>query len=574
MTSNSVPEKGRCPFSNSHFLLKGLRHNKLNLGAVETLLAGDIDLTICDAEQNTVVHWAAYHGRDKILASLLRAASSKGVLEKLVNKKNSQEKHPLLDKNENHSGQGSDTAAHLGVFSGCVRTMAILASHGWDLTQRNANWMTPFLFAAMAGEVFVLQWLQEKYVVDLEETNCKGHTALHLAAQFDRPLVTQHLLRHGFDGSERDTLKNVPGHYAARSSYKAMVVLLRFANPGLLDFTNDQGQTVRKSIKQFGSKEMIVLLNFWEMFNAKRQNIFSKFFGELNKRLGNGMYGLHRDSTNSFRMTLLFSSVQILAICSDLVLILPWILMQHPESVLFHYSWIVLAFVSSAMWCKFSYRDPGVIPQNYCSKQKGKTTDSAMVQFRNKYWELLEAGYTKRLCPTCMIVKPFRSKHSAHNNRCIRKFDHHCTFLSAPIGGKSYRYFMMWSHIQVLAMLIYDWNMARYLWETNAVWYNPFWAFNAMTIVFLFFGFVLLFTHWTRNIFRNFTTNEQFNYRKYKYLQTHSGSFHNPFDLGTTNNIKIFFGCKTEPVIEVPPSPKEYPPMCQFTRDLLKVIDT
>ncbi|XP_078446641.1 DHHC-type zinc finger family protein isoform X2 [Wolffia australiana] len=50
--------------------------------------------------------------------------------------------------------------------------------------------------------------------------------------------------------------------------------------------------------------------------------------------------------------------------------------------------------------------------------------------------------FVKKLCSTCNIPKPARSKHCKICNRCVARFDHHCGWMNNCIGEKNTRYFM------------------------------------------------------------------------------------------------------------------------------------
>lgn len=274
-------------------------------------------------------------------------------------------------------------------------------------------------------------------------------------------------------------------------------------------------------------------------------------------------------------MSMLFFVIQNIALFSYLLCVMPYYLAEYPDSTFRHYLWIPLAFGSTIIWWRFRFIDVGTIPKNYCTKDGTNTNetpkDSTTVKLssNSQYWDLIEREQTHRLCSTCMLVKPYRSKHSAPADSCVKKFDHHCGYMHVPIAQGNYRVFIIWGHIQVLAMEMYSWSLFWYLKGNRASWYNPLWLELLATTFFSLWGPFFLISHWFGVIRKNITTNEQFNWRRYPYMQTQSGRFHNPFDMGTKKNCKIFCGQERDPIISVGDEPKSYPPVRLFIKELL-----
>ena len=83
----------------------------------------------------------------------------------------------------------------------------------------------------------------------------------------------------------------------------------------------------------------------------------------------------------------------------------------------------VLIFVAA------SFADPGVV------------TAASLHRFsRVPYDNVL---YEPRMCRTCNIPRPARSKHCVICNRCVSRFDHHCPWLNSCVGERNYRYFLL-----------------------------------------------------------------------------------------------------------------------------------
>jgi hypothetical protein len=76
-----------------------------------------------------------------------------------------------------------------------------------------------------------------------------------------------------------------------------------------------------------------------------------------------------------------------------------------------------------------SFADPGVI------------TAANLHRFSRVPFD--QVLYEPKICRTCHIPRPARSKHCVICNRCVSKFDHHCPWLNTCVGERNYRWFLL-----------------------------------------------------------------------------------------------------------------------------------
>ena len=153
--------------------------------------------------------------------------------------------------------------------------------------------------------------------------------------------------------------------------------------------------------------------------------------------------------------------------------------------------------------------------------------------------ESLKSGEVteKKVCSTCGIRKPVRSKHCRFCGKCVAKFDHHCPWIGNCVGYRNQPFFILFLGSSSLAGSIFC------LFAFYCVALDPdcpdlpvhvltvfvYGGFFLMHYSHMFFTiglnsmmtcyFLIMFGCHVRQAIKNLTTNEMENAWRYDYLQ-------------------------------------------------------
>jgi len=146
----------------------------------------------------------------------------------------------------------------------------------------------------------------------------------------------------------------------------------------------------------------------------------------------------------------------------------------------------------------------------------------------------------EHFCVTCLIRRPLRSKHCPMDSTCVSKFDHHCTWLDACIGGRNYFYFFrvltlgtlalwIWAY-QAIRMIIDDLEQFSFKYLFTEV-YDPWLIYLIILTTFNTFWVTMMTGfHWINSVFYGVTLNERLTRFRYSYFHDpNTGQFKNPF---------------------------------------------
>ncbi|CAF1574218.1 unnamed protein product, partial [Didymodactylos carnosus] len=157
----------------------------------------------------------------------------------------------------------------------------------------------------------------------------------------------------------------------------------------------------------------------------------------------------------------------------------------------------------------------------------------------------------EHFCVTCIIRRPLRSKHCPVCHACVEKFDHHCTWLDACIGGRNHFYFIRVLTFGTCALFL--WIKQGFsllasqpslsLWDILVVQFDPWFVYISILTIFNTFWvlFMTLF-HLYNSIIYGVTINERLTRFRYDYFRDSSGKFKNPFKQSVVQNFLETFG--------------------------------
>ncbi|KMZ71423.1 Protein S-acyltransferase 10 [Zostera marina] len=176
-----------------------------------------------------------------------------------------------------------------------------------------------------------------------------------------------------------------------------------------------------------------------------------------------------------------------------------------------------------------------------------------LLQMDPEFWpEFLAELYphvdSKWMCVHCMYVQPPRSKHCHDCDKCVLKFDHHCSWLGTCIGQKNHRRF--WWYIFEESILCI-WTIIFYISYLKLKVHQPWWKETSAILIVTVLLFSLIYL-----ILTNQTTYEVVRRRRVPYLRGIPECV-NPFNKGICRNVYEFCFHHSSYELEVFPSIEE-----------------
>eukprot|EP00051_Salpingoeca_urceolata_P028167 m.485374 g.485374 ORF g.485374 m.485374 type:complete len:609 (+) comp23794_c0_seq1:61-1887(+) len=526
------------------------------------------DVNIRDKENITCLHWAAINNRiplvqfllekgaevdslgGELMASPLQWATRQGHLEMVV---------LLIQRGADPSIRDIQgfNSLHLAAQFGHTMLCAYFIAKGMDVDTRDNDGHTPLMWAAM--KIFApdpVRLLISMHASLNLTDSVHGNTALHFAVGSSNIGAVTTLVSAG---ASKD-LKNAKGQspvdmaYANGDMHSPRSAPLRRALPR---------PTKHNRITDFFTKpdvarKIVLALPFFGLaglgFSLQKMLLEDLFSGILMGiatmvmwSLVHGFVMRGNDPKISPSAMALYLGTKCLMYAT--VLFQFWPYMFGPEAISGYGFNLLMITTSVGLWYNFlkgHTTDPGFLPAPTKAAQHTIIT-------------LAEKGEldSSKFCTSCVLRKPYRSKHCPICKRCVAKFDHHCPFVDNCVGSRNHRYFMFYllflivviAQFWVLAFRYFDlvcpnieggwWTRAkaRFMCSPWICWLlmnsgmHIMWVTGLTVVQLKQIGITAM------------TTNEEMNKWRYPHLQGRSAS---PWNKGVVRNFVEFFG--TDPV--------------------------
>ncbi|CAF1476076.1 unnamed protein product [Adineta steineri] len=571
--SQPVPEPPPKPSPAEMSIVQAIQYNELDR-AKEIIESGQTDVNTPDEEGCYLLHWAAINNHVEIIRYLISKGASVDI----------------------KGGDLQSTPLHWACRQGCIEAFFILVDNGASLHSTDVNLVQPIHLAAQYGQIKILSYLLGSGI-DVDCYDGRSFTPLIYSclgppqnytpiANATHVCCTQFLLTFGANiNYQEPTRQYTPIHFAINNRNPISFHVLLKSPQINLNLKNNDNFDVLTFARIRQNLEAVETLE--DRLQSAKANVKPKFIqrfvtNEFVRKWLTRFYmflcmtliGLSANSTEySYLIRILFPIILIFmfahifnyfvfddhtkdnlafayVLSSTLLMYGTYMAyLQENRWTLKHicYHFVTLYGLYS-FHCINKYT-PGFLKQqsmnidgNSLTREKICTTFA-----RDPRWTL------DHFCVTCLIRRPLRSKHCPVDGTCVSKFDHHCTWLDACIGGRNYFYF-----IRLLTCA----TMGLIFWMSEAIshisgyhqnntfgeiftmifdpWFNYILLLNSFNSI-----WVTLMTsfHLYNSIYLGVTLNERLTGFRYSYFRDeNTGKFVNPFRNQLLKNFLETFG--------------------------------
>ncbi|CAF1041855.1 unnamed protein product [Rotaria sordida] len=491
----------------------------------------------------TLLHWAAINNRTDIAKYLINRGAKidalggalnstplywavrDGKLEMTVFLLSYEAQTSLVD------GEGF-SCIHLASIFGHTAIVAYLIAKGEDINLPDKFGITPLMHAAHGVKSRDPTQILVRLGASINYQNPNNkYTALHYAISSNNLEAIRVLLDAGAKTSIRNANNEDVVDFAAKSTNNRYLLFL------LNELTSSNTHLPRwlqinRSIRCFGTKFLpyIILILVACILELTLWFIYKIFLILVLILLTRGYILIFFDENVNRDLPIAIAQASIFWLYACyLYYFLPYV---HVIS----FNFVGLAIFTYFSWSNY-YRaqkvDPGYITMN--SEQQHRIIIQLIEQnlFDNEHF-----------CTWCLVQRPLRSKHCRECRRCVAKFDHHCPWVDNCVGDKTLSYFTGFVFFTPLCLCFFLYAAYQYfrlhcnilssetiiqifLCKPSVTWFTSIAIFHTIWISGLC---ITLLTQ----ILGGFTTNERFNFWRYKYIKSSTSS---PFSFGWKQNL-------------------------------------
>lgn len=199
----------------------------------------EVDVMEADPEQNTCLHWAAWHGYFRVAQLLLNRGA-----------------------NPNAENKKLQTPLHWAASYGKPSVIGLLVQHGSRVEATDTDGFTPVMAACQLGKIYAVALFRE-FGADLFRTDRNSRSLLHWAAFKGDPILVQYLLHLGLGVGDQDQQGMLPLHWAAQCNHpKALEIMVEeLSSPRLLKITDEDGMTPHRRAWSHNADEAAKVLH-------------------------------------------------------------------------------------------------------------------------------------------------------------------------------------------------------------------------------------------------------------------------------------------------------------------------
>lgn len=437
----------------------------INAGDIRTLkdLLPKIDVNVRDSKGNSPLHYAVSKGSLELAELLLdhnfdvsakNTADGHTPLHWAVGKNDHNLTRLFLEKGNADVLLGDArgyNAIHTAAMNGHLNLLHYLVLHH---TSKSPSESETVYGKRCGAKEAVSPAVQQ--VIDIRDA--KGHTALHWASYKGHLMICMYLVRQGADLNATDQLGNTPLHWAAQQDHNNVIhYLTRHGADASLGDTKNQSpivHAIKKAHLQTARNLMITLRIPWKISElGSRSNIRLSWAAPQLLLLASFI--------TCFWMPFWLWSIQgMLEIALFLVYMTPiirkttvrnpvWLSILAGGGVMNALYWMFYAFTVVEMFQKIWVMGPvllGLVAL-FGGLFKANRADPGMLRppmasENAAFVNDLFAGRDPKLCPTCLIRRPIRSKHCSTCDCCTAGFDHHCNWINNCVGYNNYPPFL------------------------------------------------------------------------------------------------------------------------------------